>query len=315
MITQQTKQKLNQYLTDFQAENNAFQKVVIIKDYLDYLDNLEGIGSLFADSKNTIMRLFLGVVEETHKATGKEKELEANIPVTKIDKDTPVKNIVEKLGFAKNLGLGLQDNIFNKDEVLKMHYMSLSMISRPLELYKIVEEESRKKLENSFETNFKNPQVITTVISTMTSLTTEILDRLNKSSFLSPATKEQNNQISFNSQISTLIFKGEDIKISRKNDLTKDHYILEYLFSQDDLKDEAYYKDIAEEKLCEDYNLETDFNKYYKACQRLQDKIRTSTKNKIDDFLIFNSGKTAHVKINPKYIQSCLKNKVSNADE
>ena len=58
---------------------------------------------------------------------------------------------------------------------------------------------------------------------------------------------------------------------------------------------------LSKEKLSEnDYNGTSDWKKYYRACKRLQEKIRIDTG--IDDFLIFSTGKTANVKINKKYI-------------
>ena len=183
---QQIKEQLTKYLNDFQEEEIAFQKVVIIKDYLDYIDNLPNIGVIFEDSKMKIMGMLLGGIEARDKLTGKKKTVESKIPIIKLDKDTPAKSILSNIGFVKDLDLGAKENLLKKEEFTKIHYSTLSMIARPLELYKFVEEESRKKLEDSIEMNFKNPLLITTTTATITALNTALLEILSKSALLKP---------------------------------------------------------------------------------------------------------------------------------
>ena len=113
---------------------------------------------------------------------------------------------------------------------------------------------------------------------------------------------DYNNKIVFDNQKSILHIKGKKVKIKRKADLPIEHYILEYLFEQQDKTEEVYYQDIAKEKLRElEYNNKTDWKKYYNACERLQDKIRVETN--INDFIIFTTNKTGNVKINKKYLE------------
>lgn len=325
MTIQQLKQKLAQYLEDFKTENNAFQKVAIVKDYVLFIEKYPDIKNFFEDTKKRVAGLYFGMIEGRDKITGKKVEhpniKKFNIPVFKRDKDTPIKDILEAVGFLKNTEGGIADNLLNEDEQIKFHYFALCNLATQIYLYKIVGEDDRKKLEDNLKKNLAKTNYIDATASNMRSLSEWVIDRISKREVLNELDKnneaeQQKTQISFNPENSTLNFKGEEIKITRKNDFPIDHYILDYLFEQEDLNEENYYKEIAKGKIADfDYHGDTDWNKYYKACQRLQDKIRTSTKAKIDDFLIFNSGKTAYVKINPKYAKSCLKNEPLNPDE
>ena len=129
-------------------------------------------------------------------------------------------------------------------------------------------------------------------------LNKKIINELSTDDFI----KGHKDNIYFDKEKSILHIKGKKVKIKRKADLPIEHYILEYLFDQEDKTEEAYYQDIATEKLKElEYNNKTDWKKYYNACERLQDKIRVETN--INDFLIFTTNKTGNVKINKKYLE------------
>ena len=301
MTTQQIKQKLAQYANDFQLEENSFKKISLIHEYLNFIDNNDKLKHLFNGDKKQVQDFLVKATEN------------------KLKPDLKTEDIVNVLGdnFVQP-SLSVDEHPV-KMEMAKAYYSGLSVVASGLDVYKIVDEEKRKKLEKSFDEITSDKEKITTFIMFFTMLNTDLFNYLDKEEFLNKGNDEadkQKTQISFDPKQSILNFKGEEIKITRKNDLPADHYILDYLFEQKDLEEDNYYKQIAKGKIADfDYHAETEWNKYYKACQRLQDKIRTSTKAKIDDFLIFNSGKTAYVKINPKYIKSCLKNKASNADE
>lgn len=301
--TKQIKQTLAQYLTDFQLEDNSFQKFLVIKEYIDYLHSIESLKSILVDEQATIKDLFLNIAKK-------------NLQGSEVEK--PALETLNKLEFAKpdygKPDFSFKDSRNKPAEMINKYYNGLKLFVSVLDVYKTISTEKKKEIERGLEAVTNDFQTMTQYTAMLACLNYAIFDYLNKQAFLDESNK--NNKISFNSKTSTLDFKGEEIKITRKNNLTKDHYILEYLFEQDDFNNELYYKDIANEKLADlEYISSTDWNKYYKACQRLQDKIRTSTKSKIDDFLIFNSGKTAHVKINPKYIKSCLKNEPLNHNE
>lgn len=303
-LNEQIKQHLSKLATDFQIEQNPFQKIVAIKNYIDYINGCERIKPLLVnikDEKESIKKLLLKSMND------------------KLDFQMSVGEMLKEINFVQP-ELSIEDHPEQPLNKIEPYYSSLNMMVAIIELYKTVDEKRKKKMDDNFMQIAGNPQTIAVFTMMFTFLNANLFDYLNKSNFLNEDKQKliddkKKNQIAFNVSRSILSFRGDNIKISRKNDLPLDHYILEYIFEDELFGEEVYFKDIAEDKLFDkDYNSTTDWNKYYKACQRLQDKIRKSTRAKTDDFLLFNSGKTAHVKINPKYLKSCLKNKPQNID-
>lgn len=153
--------------------------------------------------------------------------------------------------------------------------------------------EVKNKLDNNFTKKYK--KFLDFLLYT---LHEDIMEHLDELEFIN--NNDNKDKIIFDKEKSILYIKGKKIKIKRKADFPLEHYILEYLFEQEDKNDEVYFKDIAQEKLNEyDYNGLTDWKRYYRACERLQEKIRIDTN--ITDFLLFSTGKTGNVKINKKY--------------
>lgn len=107
--------------------------------------------------------------------------------------------------------------------------------------------------------------------------------------------------LSFDKEKSVLFFKGHKIKIARQGRKTVAHEILEYIFSQD-LKDTSFYSEIADsyDTLKEYNDNPAEWRRLYIACKDIQEKIRKAAK--VDDFLVFNTGKTGKIQINKKYL-------------
>lgn len=118
-----------------------------------------------------------------------------------------------------------------------------------------------------------------------------VIDFLNKKNATPYTYFDKNNSI--------LHIKNIDIEISRKNDISIDHSILEFIFSRKDKLEQADFSEIAEFRH-EEYDGKK--QRYFKACKRLNEKIAKSTSNQINDFLDFSSGKTGWCKIKPKYL-------------
>ena len=118
--------------------------------------------------------------------------------------------------------------------------------------------------------------------------------------------KEIKKQLSFDPKKSILYLLGQEIKIARQDRKTNAHEVLEYIFidNADDIGQEFSYAFIAEDRFKEeDYGRQKDaWRKFHTACLGIQEKIRKGTKEKIDDFLIFNTSKTGSFRINPKYL-------------
>jgi hypothetical protein len=108
--------------------------------------------------------------------------------------------------------------------------------------------------------------------------------------------------ISFDKEKSLLNIRGEEIKIARQKDRPIDHYILECIFSKDDISDPADFSEISREYLKEEYDKAKDWNKFRHACDNLNKKIEKDTKDRISDFLIYSTEKLGWCKINQKHL-------------
>ncbi|MFA5184775.1 MAG: hypothetical protein WC456_04605, partial [Patescibacteria group bacterium] len=73
---------------------------------------------------------------------------------------------------------------------------------------------------------------------------------------------------------------------------------------KDNLTDDFFYSEIAESEFGEvDYkHRPNNWRKYHTACEDIKEKIRNQTADEINDFLIFNTGKTGRIRINKKYL-------------
>jgi len=118
--------------------------------------------------------------------------------------------------------------------------------------------------------------------------------------------KDKEEKTCFNSQRSILYVKGFKIMMTKQDKETNVHKILKYIFkdNKDNLKDNFFFSEIAED-VFEELEYKEDNNawqKYYDTCKKINQKIRSGTKSVVENFLIFNSGKRGHLKINPEYI-------------
>lgn len=65
-----------------------------------------------------------------------------------------------------------------------------------------------------------------------------------------------------------------------------------------------YFKDVAKKRdEYGDYDKTKDWRKYYRACERLNKKVQTDTKNNIINFIEAHTGQKAWCKISSKYIK------------
>ena len=277
---QQIKEKLANYAVQFQIETSSFQKMAILHEYVNFIGN---------------NKIFSEILSNNDKKTA---EFVKEISKDNIDIDN-FKSIFKDIGFLKD-GVNLKDYPVDILELAKSVFRSLSVMAFAMEEYKQADDKRQKKLEANIKEVFSDPLKISIVNMQLSLLNTKLFNILDKEMFLNKNSLE--NKIIFDKEKSILHIKGKKVKIKRKADLPIEHYILEYLFEQDDKTEEAYYQDIATEKLRElEYNNKTDWKKYYNACERLQTKIQAETN--INDFLIFTTNKTGNVKINKKYLQ------------
>jgi len=131
-----------------------------------------------------------------------------------------------------------------------------------------------------------------------------VLEKMEQEEFLKWADKT--GLTWFDTKRSVLYIKGLKVCIAKQDKETNAHKILKYIFKdhKDDLRDNFFYSEIAED-VFEDLEYKIDRNswqKYYDTCKKINEKIIIGTKNAVQNFLIFNSGKRGCLKINPEYL-------------
>ncbi len=110
--------------------------------------------------------------------------------------------------------------------------------------------------------------------------------------------KEEEMGFDFNSKKSILYFQEKAIPISLNSKKTNSHYILKHIFNSDDLSQEFPFREISENTF---KDIEYKWRKIHRACEIVKEKVYKATE--IDDFIDFNTGKTACIKINGKYLE------------
>lgn len=257
--------KIRQLEKEFQSEPHCLKKMIIIHTYMDFLKSEKVLKRLFEEEDSKTIQTLNALI------TGSTTFADFNIQTGKTNIDS--------------------NSVF--------FYTFLDAMYKAMEEYKDLTDTKRKnKFKQDVETAFSDPTQHMVYGMAFAVLNKKIIDELSTDDFI----KGHKDNIYFDTQKSILHIKGKNVKIKRKADLPIEHYILEYLFEQDDKSEEAYYQDIAKDKLKElEYNNKTDWKKYYNACERLQSKIQADTN--ISDFLLFTTNKTGHVKINKKYLK------------
>lgn len=122
-----------------------------------------------------------------------------------------------------------------------------------------------------------------------------ILDKID----IAELSEETRKEPWFDKDKSILYFQDKQIKIRLKNDKPLDHYILEAIFSKNDLNEQTDFVEIAEDIMKEEYNGK--WERFRHACDKLNQKIFKATDNKISDFIDYTTGKTGWCKVNQKY--------------
>jgi len=257
--------KIKQLEKEFQSESNCLKKMIIIHKYMDFLKTEKVLKNLFEKENSKTSDTLNSLM------TGSTTFADFNIQTGKTNIDN--------------------NSIF--------FYTFLDAMYKTMEEYKTLTDKKKiDKFKENVELAFKDPAQNMVYNTSFGVLNKKIIDELSTDDFI----KEHKDNIFFDKEKSILNIKGKQVKIKRKADLPLEHYILEYLFEQDDKTEEIYYRDIAIDKLKElEYNNTKDWKKYYNACERLQNKIRIETS--INDFLIFTTNKTGNVKLNKKYLE------------
>lgn len=111
-------------------------------------------------------------------------------------------------------------------------------------------------------------------------------------------TIKEKPKISFDKENSLLHIDDKDAHIKLKNDKPNDHYVLEYIFENEEgLKEKSFYSDIIKIKFERE---KVDNMSLYRSCNAINKKV--SEQVGISNFLIIKSGKSGYTQINPDYI-------------
>lgn len=131
-----------------------------------------------------------------------------------------------------------------------------------------------------------------------------VLEKMEQEEFLKWA--DRSGLTWFDEKRSILYIKGEKVPINLQDKITNAHKILKYIFinNKENLKDDFFYSEIAFDEF-EDLEYKQDkksWKKYFIACEKIKKKIVENTKNKIDNFLIYNTGQKGRIKLNFEYL-------------
>jgi len=315
MKNQQIKQKLLNFFEDYKREYGKFGSLEVVYDYIGFLKSEKYTKELLKD---------------TWKYCEEQKDIMAKtIFDLNINRSVLDPQNIPEYPFLKNEQLAFKkkaednDKTLNVYELLNVFLVNLFIIYdlmdsiksnklkgalkdiEGLEIPKLIENAKRESM--SFEEVkvlpdkkflIDNAKMLGASIEVVNKY---IIDQIDSEEFL--ANGKTDSKLSFNKAKSVLNIYGQEIKIQRKSDKPHDHFILEYLFEQENIFDEADFSDIAKTKLgIKEYNGAKDWHTLRHACDRLNKKVEKSTKAQEKEFLIYHSGKTGWCKINPKYL-------------
>jgi len=314
MTTDKIKDQLIDFNRQFKKNSGHFKSFEVIFDYIGFLNSEPYLKDLLApifDYTNKQIGLMTEIVKNPDKSRAMD-----NISLDVLNPS----NFSEMPVFNQEFK-GWQKAIENKEdlafkELLSINLMSLILVANGLqeikdcqrsgdikranELIEIAKDESfaimpAHDVKNAPEKVITSAQFLD---SSMELINKHIIDKIDAQDFLESLKPKP--PIIFDSENSILNIRGEEIKIARQKDRPIDHYILECIFSKDDISDPADYSEISEDFLKEDYDSLKGWNKFRNACDKLNDKIESETK--IKDFILYSTEKLGWCKINQKYL-------------
>lgn len=252
----------------FCIETNIFQRFVIVYKYFKFL-NTEPI------VKDVLQKIF----DDTAKIIGEPEE--------NMDEDK----------FLKVKG----DALFSRE--FWVYYTNLEVIHGKMKKLQKCHLTDKNELEQLSKL-FSKPYSKKMLELSLEVINSEVFNRLDQEVFCED--DEHDGETYFDDEKSILYVKGEKVIINLQDKITNAHKVLHHIFitNKGNLKDDFYFAEIAEDEFQElDYKANPDnWKRYRRTCEYINDKIEEQTKNSIKDFMIFNSGRKAKVKVNQKYI-------------
>lgn len=264
--SQKLKKKMLELTQLFCIERSIFQRFVIVYNYIDILNE-------DALAKDTLQKIF----NETIGLTGN------------LNGETLVK-----------------DEMFNKGEIIYTqdfwtYYTNLEFIHDQMQKFKESKSKDNREFENLAKVFSKSysKEILKLSFKVVNS---NIFERLDKTCFFN----KPKEKILFDDKRSVLCIKGKKIKINMHDKISNAHKILRYIFitNQDNLTDDFFYSEIAEDEFGDlEYGRDPmTWEKYRDACRKINDKVVKQTQGELTDFLVYNTGKTGHVKVNKEYL-------------
>lgn len=314
MTTDKIREQLIDYNRQFKKNSGHFRSFEVIFDYINFLESepylKELLTSLFAYADKQV---------ELMLETAKNPEKSQAYDNLNLDILNP-SNFSEMPVFNKEF-IKWQKSLEKKEDVAIMSMLPINLASlilvadimqeikdcqkagdykRANELIKTAEEESFSIMPVH---DIKNlPKFALTSAQyldmSMELINKHIIDKIDVQTFLE--NQKPKPAVDFDKEKSILYIRGQEIKITLKNDKPIDHYILECIFSKNDLFEQTDFVEIAENFLNEDYN--GNWQRFRHSCEKLNKKIAKATDYKINDFIESTTGKTGWCKINQKYL-------------
>lgn len=109
---------------------------------------------------------------------------------------------------------------------------------------------------------------------------------------------ESSPELKFDKEASVLYLNDKKVLIQQKTDKPNAHYILEYIFENEEgLKANSFYSEILESKFPKE---QKNWRSVYRACNDINKKV--SEQALVSNFLIVKSGVSGYTQINPNYL-------------
>jgi len=314
MTPDKIKNQLLDYHQQFKTNLGLFKSFEVIFNYLNFIKAEPYLGDLLGQNLEYAEKqyyLTIDVLSDPKKASSIEKAT-FNLTDPSSFSKFPLFN-KEFSSFGSAISSNNPQTITNS---LSMHLFCLVSIADSFQIIKncqkagdneeverliqIIKEESYSIVNINNIEGFKpftlmSPEIVGTALE---NINKHIFDHIDSQLFL--ANKKPSKPLDFDKDASVLYIHGQAIKITLKNDKPLDHYILEALFQNEDLSEKAYFSEIAEDIIGEEYN--DKWQRYRHACDNLNQKIAKATDNKILKFVKFTTGKTGWCQINPEYL-------------
>lgn len=314
------KNKLDSFVSEYQEKLGTFNGNLVIYDFIEYITNNPAIKEVMKDQ--------FAYCES-------QKEVLLNMPEDDLDvcfnREAPIDPMDPSTWpngpvFTKEHETA--SSIATSSQPFSLNEINLPISLSYLTAVHMLVSQAREELSSNPEKSKEITQVIKELSTTLIPFKYQDKDEVKSLSLSLPAyclhclnvvstyiTSElaskdfllgnkQSLSIRFDKDESILTIKEDVIRISRASERPIDHFILEAIFDKEDISEEVYFKDVAR-RIDEyaDYDNTKDWRSYYRACERLNQKIQTSTSQKVFSFIESHTGKRAWCKINPKYLK------------